>query len=116
MSLHIFTITLETERVEGKFASLDELRDKLVEELTSAVDGATIDGDEGGSYEVISCEVEHDDDAVAAIEKASKAARSARRREARKASPAPKLAVAHSFAATMSPEGCACGCGGRTAL
>jgi hypothetical protein len=51
-----FTITVEVERTEGKFASRDEIAEKIVEELEYA-DPGSIDTDEGASYEITSFEV-----------------------------------------------------------
>lgn len=52
-----FTITVEVERTEGKFASRDEIAEKIAEELKGA-DPGTIDTDEGASYEVTSFDVQ----------------------------------------------------------
>lgn len=51
-----FTITVEVERIQGKFASRDEIGEALVE----AVEGAMLDGlgaDGDSEYEMVSVEV-----------------------------------------------------------
>jgi hypothetical protein len=51
-----FTVTIEVDRVEGKFASRDELRDQLLEALEGA-DPGQLEGDSGGQYETTTWEV-----------------------------------------------------------
>ena len=55
-----FTVHVDLERIEGKFASKDEIRDLLREDLECAnngsVDGVGADGD--SSYEITGWEVE----------------------------------------------------------
>lgn len=54
---YVFTVAVEVERTEGKFASREELGAQLVEALESA-DPGQVDGDNGGTYEVTSWDVE----------------------------------------------------------
>lgn len=52
-----FTVTVEVERDEGKFAS----RDEIAEQIQDAIEGAnpdSIDGENGGVYSVTSWEIE----------------------------------------------------------
>jgi hypothetical protein len=51
-----FTVNVETERTEGKFASKDELADQIQEAIESA-DPGELEGENGGTYEVTSWEV-----------------------------------------------------------
>lgn len=51
-----YVIEVEVERVQGKFASRDELSEQIRGELEGA-DPMTVEGDEGGEYEVVSFEV-----------------------------------------------------------
>lgn len=51
------TLSIQVDRIEGKFASKDELREQLVSELEGAVDGMSLEGDNEGQYEVTSVEV-----------------------------------------------------------
>ncbi len=51
-----FIVEAEVEREEGLFASRDELEEQIVGELEGA-DPGSLDGDEGGSYTVVSFEV-----------------------------------------------------------
>jgi hypothetical protein len=51
-----FTVDVEVDRVEGKFASRDELADQIMSELEAA-DPGDLTGDNGGTYEVTSFEV-----------------------------------------------------------
>jgi hypothetical protein len=53
-----FKVTVEVERVEGKFASRDEIMEQLADALESADPGA-VSGDNGGEYEVTSWAVDH---------------------------------------------------------
>jgi len=76
----IFTVQVEVERESGKFASRDELLEKIAEALTNC-DEQQWDTDDGATYNTVTWEVEHDDAAIAAMDKAAKA----RRRERRKA-------------------------------
>jgi hypothetical protein len=51
-----YTIEVEAERTEGKFAS----RDDIGEQIQSEIDGAnpgTVDGENGGTYEISEWEV-----------------------------------------------------------
>lgn len=54
-----FTLQVEVEvqHVEGKFASRDEIAEKLSEELES-MDPGTVSADDGGEYEVVSWTVQ----------------------------------------------------------
>lgn len=52
-----FTVTVEVERETGKFASRSEIYEKLLDAIQSA-DPGTVDGDEGGEYNVTSWDVE----------------------------------------------------------
>lgn len=52
-----YLVTAEVERVEGKFASRDELSEQIRTELEGA-DPGSLDGDAGGEYSVESFEVE----------------------------------------------------------
>ena len=54
-----FTVEVEVERTEGKFASKDELADQILEAIEQA-DPSNLDGDEGGQYEVSGWTVERD--------------------------------------------------------
>lgn len=57
--IHVFTITVETERQQGKFMSRDEVNDALVEALIDADPGSVEGGADGDSvYDVVSWEVE----------------------------------------------------------
>lgn len=51
-----FTVDVEVERSEGKFASRDELEAMILEWLESANEG-TLEGENGGQYEVTDYEV-----------------------------------------------------------
>lgn len=51
-----FTITVEVQREEGKFASRDDLEGQLREAIESA-DPGSIEGENGGSYSVIQWDV-----------------------------------------------------------
>lgn len=51
-----FTVTVEVERTEGKFAGREEIAEAIREELESA-DPGTVEGENGGQYEVVSFEV-----------------------------------------------------------
>jgi hypothetical protein len=57
--MHI-TITIEVEltRIEGKFATKEELAEQIVTELESAEPGE-LEGENGGQYEVTSWEVSY---------------------------------------------------------
>lgn len=46
-----FIVTVDAERTEGKFASRDELAAQILDELEGANPG-TLEGDNGGQYEV----------------------------------------------------------------
>lgn len=52
-----FTVSVELERSEGKFASRDELSEQIIESISSA-DPGSLYGDNGGIYEVVDWEVE----------------------------------------------------------
>jgi hypothetical protein len=52
----VFQVEIEVERTEGKFASRDELSEQLAEAIESA-DPGSVEGDNGGQYEVIAFEV-----------------------------------------------------------
>lgn len=51
-----FTVCVEVERTEGKFASREELTDLLREEIEGS-DPVSLEGENGGQYEVVSFEV-----------------------------------------------------------
>lgn len=51
-----FTINVEVEREEGKFASRDEIAEQIREAIESA-DPGSIEGEAGGSYSVVTWEV-----------------------------------------------------------
>lgn len=51
-----FTVTVEVERREGKFAARDEIVEQLRDAIESA-DPGEVEGDNGGVYEVVSFEV-----------------------------------------------------------
>jgi hypothetical protein len=60
--MHItFTIECDLERIEGKFATKEELAEQIVEELASAEPGQ-LEGENGGQYEVTSWEVAYASD------------------------------------------------------
>jgi hypothetical protein len=50
------TVSVEVERTEGKFASRDELTEKIMDELESA-NPESIETDDGASYEVTGWEI-----------------------------------------------------------
>jgi hypothetical protein len=52
----IFTVTVEVEREEGKFATRDELQEQIMEALEGA-DPNQLDGENGGVYAVTNWEV-----------------------------------------------------------
>lgn len=52
------TINVEMQRTEGKFASRDELLEQIVEAIESA-DPGEVEGENGGTYEVVTWEVVH---------------------------------------------------------
>lgn len=51
-----FLVEIEVDRIEGKFASRDELEEQLSEALEGA-DPTSLTGDNGGEYETTSWEV-----------------------------------------------------------
>lgn len=51
-----FTVSVAIQRIEGKFASRDEMEAQIIEWLESACEG-TLEGDNGGQYEVTDWEV-----------------------------------------------------------
>lgn len=51
-----FTVSVEVNRTEGKFASRDELEEQLIEEISGA-DPGQLEGENGGQYEVTNWEV-----------------------------------------------------------
>jgi len=51
-----FTVEVEVERNEGKFASRDEVGDLLIEEIESA-DPSFLSCEDGGEYEVVAWEI-----------------------------------------------------------
>jgi len=53
----IITIEVELERIEGKFATKEELAEQLVEELTDP--GITLEGENGGQYEITGWDVSY---------------------------------------------------------
>ena len=66
----VFTVEVQADRDEGKFASKDELADQLIEAIEQA-DPGQIEGDEGGQYSISDWVVSRD----YAAEKPRKAAR-----------------------------------------
>lgn len=56
MNPFTLTVTVEVQHVEGKFASRDEIAEKLMDELES-MDLGGVTADDGGEYEVVSWEV-----------------------------------------------------------
>lgn len=52
-----YTVTVEVERTEGKFASRDELSEQIMDELEGC-DPGTVEGDNGGQYDVTEWTVE----------------------------------------------------------
>ena len=57
MKPFVFTVTVEVEREEGKFASRDELADQIREAIEGA-DPGTVEGENGGSYSIVNWTVE----------------------------------------------------------
>lgn len=53
----IIKVTADLERLEGMFASKDELAEQLMDELEAAIPG-DLEGDNGGVYEVVDTAVE----------------------------------------------------------
>jgi hypothetical protein len=53
----VFQVTVEVERTEGKFASRDEIAEKIAETISDA-DPGQIDTDDGAVYEIVSFEVD----------------------------------------------------------
>lgn len=51
-----YTVDIEVERVQGKFASRDELGEQLEQALLDA-DPGSVEGENGGEYEVTGYEV-----------------------------------------------------------
>jgi hypothetical protein len=51
-----FIVEVEVERIEGKFASRDELSDQIIGALEDA-DPGDLEGDNGGQYNIISWSV-----------------------------------------------------------
>lgn len=51
-----FTVKVEVERVEGKFAGRDELEEQIQEAIDGA-DPGSIEGESGGSYDVLTWDV-----------------------------------------------------------
>lgn len=82
-----FTVQVEVERLEGKFATREEIENALLEALESA-NPDTVEGDEGGQYEVTSFDVSHDD---AAVEAQRVAARKASRKRSKARAAAGRL-------------------------
>lgn len=62
MSHHFtFTVTVAVDRVSGKFASRDELADKMTDALTEALDGLDMTGlgaDSDSEYMIVESDVE----------------------------------------------------------
>ena len=54
-----FTVEVEVERVQGKFASKDELAEQIQAEL-EGVNPGTLDGENEGMYDVTTWEVSRD--------------------------------------------------------
>jgi hypothetical protein len=55
-----YTVTVDVQRTEGKFATKDELGDQLQEALEGA-DPGSLTGDNGGEYSVDGWDVERTD-------------------------------------------------------
>jgi len=51
-----YTINVQVERMEGKFATRDELGEQILEALESC-DPGSLEGENGGQYETVSWEV-----------------------------------------------------------
>ena len=51
-----YTVEVEVERTEGKFASRDDIGEQIADELLNA-DPGNVTGENGGEYEVTSWEV-----------------------------------------------------------
>lgn len=51
-----FTVEVELERSQGKFATRDEMQDQIIEALEGA-DPGSLTGDNEGEYDVVSWEV-----------------------------------------------------------
>lgn len=51
-----YTVTVEVERSEGKFASREDLGDQIRESIEGA-DPGSLEGENGGQYDVTSFEV-----------------------------------------------------------
>jgi hypothetical protein len=52
----VYTVEVEAERTEGKFASRDDIGEQIRDEIESA-DPGQITGENGGEYEITSWEV-----------------------------------------------------------
>lgn len=57
-----FTVEVDVERSEGKFASREDIGDQIQQEIESA-DPGTITGENDGTYDVTSWEVEQQEQA-----------------------------------------------------
>ena len=54
-----FTVSVEVERTEGKFASRDELAEAIQEALDGA-DPGELEGEAGGQYQTVAWEVQEE--------------------------------------------------------
>lgn len=52
----VYQVEVEVERIEGKFASRDEIGEQILDALATA-DPGSIEGENGGSYESTTWEV-----------------------------------------------------------
>jgi hypothetical protein len=55
-----FVVSAEAERDEGKFASRDEIEEQLQEAISGA-DPGSVEGEAGGTYSIVTWEVEAED-------------------------------------------------------
>lgn len=55
-----FTVEIEVERTEGKFAGRDELSEQLLEAISEA-QSCSLEGENGGTYEIIDFSVEEEE-------------------------------------------------------
>lgn len=55
----VFTVEVQVERIQGKFASRDEIAEQIQEALESAAPDS-LTGENGGEYEVVSFDVSED--------------------------------------------------------
>lgn len=57
MKAFVFTVTVDVERTEGKFATREEIAEQIAEALESA-DPGDFTGENGGEYQVANWSVE----------------------------------------------------------